>query len=212
VFAFLSIDDLFTAGLGFDLAGATLLALGLLASPRDVVRRSATFYGGNPLDAVVFAKNRIDGLFGLTSIGLGFVCQAVAYVAVVAGAGVSTGWRPAFGAIAMAIVGVLVAVGVWLAFRRRLLLRLLAEAAHYDPAGMKRLEWRSRDFLSQCAGVLDERWTEEEATAERQREGRGSFLFVKRVFGVDSVPPSYQGEPQPPPEAFGKGPSGELNA
>jgi len=204
--SFLSIDELFTAGLGFDLAGAALLGFGLLVSSRDIIRRSATLAGANDVEAVRLAESRIDGRFGFASIALGFVCQAVAYVAVIGGLAVRTGWRAATGATLAAMLAALLALGVRRASRRRLVLRLLVDAAHYDPSGLKRLSWPSRERLSRYAGILGERWTEEEGVAEREIEGRGSFLFAKRVFGVDSVPDAYQGEAHPPPEALGEHP------
>ena len=210
--SFLSFDDLFTAGLGFDLAGATFLGFGLLVSSRDVVRRSATVLGSNTVEAVRLSESRVDGLFGFASIGLGFACQAVAYVAVVSGVKVTTGWRSAIGAALAAFFAGLIAAALRRVFRRRLLLRLLVEVAHYDSTGMKRLSWPSRERLAGYAGVLGEKWTEEEEIAGQQSEGRGGFLFVKRIFDVDSVPETYQGEEQPPPQAFGMGPGGEPNA
>jgi hypothetical protein len=77
---FLSIDDLFTAGLGFDLAG---------------------------------------------------------------------GWRPAVGALASAILAVLLVVALWRLFRRWALLRLLVEVAHYhqtvetEAGGLRGRVWRN---------------------------------------------------------------------
>jgi hypothetical protein len=46
----LSITDLFTVGVGFDLLGGFFLGRGLLASPGEIVRRvgDQRFGGGNP--------------------------------------------------------------------------------------------------------------------------------------------------------------------
>jgi hypothetical protein len=41
VSAYFSVDDLFTARLGFDLAGAVLLGIGLLAPASEIVQRGA---------------------------------------------------------------------------------------------------------------------------------------------------------------------------
>src|SRR6266540_2200814 len=110
--AYLSIDDLFTAGLGFDLAGAGLLAYGLLLSPREISWQAGTFPGYNSMQAVSLARNRVDALMGFTSIGLGFLCQGAAYVAVVGGVGdeARTSWREALGAALAALVAALVVI------------------------------------------------------------------------------------------------------
>ena len=42
----ISVDDLFTAGIGFDVVGAVLLAMGLLVSAKQSVRRAYVGFGG----------------------------------------------------------------------------------------------------------------------------------------------------------------------
>src|SRR2546423_3030073 len=111
--AFLSLDDLFTAGLGFDLAGATLLGVGLLVSPWGIAQRSTTFPGYNSDQVVSLAQDRIDASVGLASIGLGFLCQAAAYIAVVSGAKTGTGWRTGLGAGIAAGLAALVVGTLW---------------------------------------------------------------------------------------------------
>jgi hypothetical protein len=156
------------------------------------VRRSTAFAGYNADEAVSLAKSRVDGIAGLASLALGFLCQAVAYVIVVGGKSVPTGGRPAIGAGLAAILAAISVFVIWRAFRRRALLRVLIEAAHYEPRGRYRLRWPSGQRLAQYAFALDEFLQGEEKEQ----------AFVKRVFGVDNVGEAFQGEDLPPPEAF----------
>ncbi len=71
----LQLTDFFTTGLGFDLAGALLVARGLIADPAELNRITESFYGSNPYQAVSAARDRIDALSGLASLALGFVLE-----------------------------------------------------------------------------------------------------------------------------------------
>ena len=55
---FVQLDDLFTAGIGCDLAGAWLLARGLIATPEQLTRFSTAFWDSNRYLAINVAKNR----------------------------------------------------------------------------------------------------------------------------------------------------------
>src|SRR5262245_54836778 len=81
------LQDLFAIGLGFDIAGAFLLALGLLVSPREIARRSAIYPGFNSALMASQARDRADGEIGLVSLVAGFVLQALAYALTLGGLG-----------------------------------------------------------------------------------------------------------------------------
>jgi hypothetical protein len=175
----LSPDDLLTAGLGFDLGGAILLAKGLLASPRDIGRRATSFYDFSAAEAVSLARDRIDAIAGLTSLAFGFILQALVSALLVLG--LSPGSRGAeqaavAGASAIAALGV--AVGLWWAVRRRFLLRLLVKIAHFENAGSRKLDRPSARRL-----VFFGQELEIDLTAREILPG-GYRLYAERVFGV----------------------------
>ncbi len=88
VSSLLTIDYLFTIGLGLDVAGARMLGRGLLASPDEIAYRSTTPREGSmsfPLAASQI-KGRIDGEVGLRWLLTGFAVQGLAYAATIAGA------------------------------------------------------------------------------------------------------------------------------
>jgi hypothetical protein len=199
VCSFLSVDDFFTAGLGFDLAGAYLLGVGLLASAGDVARRATTFPGYNSGQVVSMAKSRVDAIAGLASIAVGFICQAAAYTAIVGGARVPVGWKPAVGATGAGVCAALLAVVLWRLLGRRALLRELVEIAHYDESGRYRLRQPSRERLAQYAFALGEAWNTDE---DGKPTPQANHLLVMRVFGVEAVAEGYQNEDLPPPEAY----------
>lgn len=72
-------DDLFVAGLGFDIAGAWLLARGLLASPSEIALRTAQLWGGNPATTAAELEDSVSGSFGLSALLFGFVVQGISY-------------------------------------------------------------------------------------------------------------------------------------
>ena len=69
----LSIEDLFLAGLGFDVAGAVLLGRSLLWSPADARRRTGMWIGFNAADLAAAARDRADAIFGIFGLATGFV-------------------------------------------------------------------------------------------------------------------------------------------
>src|SRR3954451_23597993 len=77
--------DLFPAGLGLDLAGATLLARGLFTSPDEFARRMAV--GRNTFNrfSVRAAEDRAD-IVGVGVLIGGFLAQGVGYVLYIGGA------------------------------------------------------------------------------------------------------------------------------
>jgi hypothetical protein len=80
----LSIDDLFAAGIGLDVAGAYLLGRGLLASPATITRRATPRWDFSAPVAVGLANDRVDAMAGISVLLAGFGVQAVAYTLLVA--------------------------------------------------------------------------------------------------------------------------------
>jgi hypothetical protein len=104
--ALLSVDDLFVAGVGFDLAGALLLGRGLLDKPGGIAARAGMYWNLSPPAAAHIARDRVDGQAGICSLIAGFALQLVGYVAVIHGAKIHHGTPAA--AIALGL-GILVA-------------------------------------------------------------------------------------------------------
>jgi hypothetical protein len=131
----LSITDLFTVGVGFDLLGGFFLGRGLLASPGEIVRRvgDLRWGGGNPALVVSQLGSRADAVIGLVLLGLGFVFQAGSYIAVIGGAPLQTGaGRAAVAALLLVLAGAVAFAGGLIA-HRRLLRRLVVRAARIEP-------------------------------------------------------------------------------
>lgn len=76
----LSYQDFITFGMGLDIAGAVLIAWGLIRSPADISKLSATFYGGNPFGVKGLVSDRASGEIGLVALLAGFVFQLSGYV------------------------------------------------------------------------------------------------------------------------------------
>jgi hypothetical protein len=62
-----TVDDVFTVGIALDLVGGAWLARGLLASPREIMARTASVIGHNPSETDSLVISRADGITGLTS-------------------------------------------------------------------------------------------------------------------------------------------------
>jgi hypothetical protein len=123
-------------GIGLDIAGAVLVAKGLLIGPEQMFQRTGTRLGFSAPVLIGFAEDWCDGAFGVGALVGGFIFQAVGYAVVVDGrhAGVGTA-RAAVGILCAVAAAVLVSV-LWVAFRRRLLLRrilMIARVRSGDP-------------------------------------------------------------------------------
>ena len=73
----LQVTDLFAVGIGFDIAGAYLLARGLLISPHGLWVRFTI--AGADTRFVDEAKDRVMAVVGLGALASGFVIQAFGY-------------------------------------------------------------------------------------------------------------------------------------
>lgn len=63
-------------GLGFDIAGAVTLALGLLMTDAEIGARAGTYWDENPHTAKALRGDRKKGVIGVVLLVIGFLCQA----------------------------------------------------------------------------------------------------------------------------------------
>ena len=111
---YLSLSDLFVVGIGFDLAGAFLLAVGLLTSAKQMVAGglNAAAMGYSPETIHDRARDFVDARSGIASLLLGFLLQAVGYL-ILLGRDVNEtpGGREVVGAIVLALVAITFVLG-----------------------------------------------------------------------------------------------------
>lgn len=139
----LSIQDWFMAGLGFDLVGALLLALGLVPRARTISVSTAARGEGqyDPPEMLRQTTERRDALFGLFALGVGFSVQALGYFL-----GLYLGTAPAAGTEQQAWTSLVFFAGtaglmgaLYWGLRARILKFLLRRLAHFNPlTGEKR--------------------------------------------------------------------------
>lgn len=114
----LSLEDFFGAGIGFDLAGACLVALGLLSTPRQIADSMDLFREGNAYQALAALDDRINGESGLCFLAAGFLLQAIGYVDTTGRSGVANGGGWAAVGVALWIVIAFAAAAVGARFWR----------------------------------------------------------------------------------------------
>lgn len=74
-----AIEDVFAAGIGCDIAGAWFLARGFIASPDQIKLAGTTTLGGNPEAWARGVRDRVDAMFGIRWLAIGFSVQVVGY-------------------------------------------------------------------------------------------------------------------------------------
>ena len=165
---------LFAFGLGCDIAGAYLLARGLLRSPRAIRRRSTWggLYPGGLLDDIedaATARVGVGALFG------GFLTQAAAYSLLLATASSSD---PSVGRAMIALAAVIVPAVLIIEIERRSLRtrvdRQLVRVAREDVVANAT---RALPDLELLAKVADYRGDERLA-------GESDAAFARRSFGL----------------------------
>jgi hypothetical protein len=77
---YFSYEDLFVFGIGFDIAGAYLLAKGLLLSSRQILNLSSSFLDFNPPGVVSRAEDKATTYIGVGALLLGFLLQLLGYL------------------------------------------------------------------------------------------------------------------------------------
>jgi hypothetical protein len=126
-------SDLSLVGIGLDIAGAVLLAQGLLMNDKQVIGVTRTILNFNPDHVVSRIDDRIAGTVGIGSIFFGVAAQLIGYGAILS-FGPETTPSSSRGLVALAMAAVAMGI-VWLLYlairsiwRRRLLIRI----ARYD--------------------------------------------------------------------------------
>jgi len=132
----MNVQTLFIVGLSVDIAGAYLVARGLLARPEDVRRQASTRVGSNPYVEFRLTEDKVDGRFGLVYLVLGFGVQILAYVLTVwSKASTDYGSGPALAGLAFAAGALLAAVLVYALLRELFVLRELGRITLYNVEG-----------------------------------------------------------------------------
>jgi hypothetical protein len=170
-----SVEDLFVVGLGFDLSGAVLLAMGLFKSPSQVAEHVR--FHLNP-SLVRAGTDLIDGGIGLASLLVGFLLQAIGYVLLLSREEPSSaGLNTAAAGVALLLVAAAIPWVVRRLVRRRLLLAYLRELALYDNMGRKHERPSLRDLVMFAEIMREERRPDE-------HDDQGAMRYAHRVFGV----------------------------
>jgi hypothetical protein len=191
----LSVDDLFTVGVSFDLLGGYLLGRGLLASPLDIARRNTSLFGQglNAPEAASQIRSNADAFVGLLSLATGFLLQAGGYVALIAGATVHTGGARAALAVGLAVMAAVAAWFVLQRLHRNRVLHLAVEAARSDPLSGRMAEYPDGNTLMELGQQLGFPFV------EITRGVPDLDAYGKRHFGVERVARRYPPEfPAPP--------------
>jgi hypothetical protein len=180
-------SDLFAAGAGCDVAGAFLLARGLIVGPGDILRRSVTgekFF--SPAETASQISDKVDATLGLVTLGVGFVVQAGAY-ALVSG-GVTSGKGGAAGAgvaVGVAVLAVVLALAFAHGCRWPLVRQVIVDIGE-DPLRLganyeitKEVESRPPSLFRLLPLAAE--------FGHRPRDGELPEDFAKRLFKIDQV-------------------------
>jgi hypothetical protein len=190
----LSIEDLFLAGIGFDVAGAYLAARGLLQSTRQLAISGGTVWALERPRAPYAAEDVIRGRIGLGALGIGFMLQAAGYAGTLAGAAVHHGvWQVVLG-LALAVLCALSVLVFEKAVRSPWRDQLLVRVARFDPDANG---LRDRPMAHLLAGYGEE-------LGKVRQPGEEDVAYCRRVFGVEAEPrpnaapaqPNVRGAPQ----------------
>lgn len=173
----LSVEDLFLAGLGFDIAGGYLVSRGLLRPVPQLAKLGGTVWALEQSKGAEAINDRIRGTVGLGVLVFGFSVQAVAYALVLQQAPVNYGAGAAAVGLVIAFV---IAVGVPLlervvrpCWRRRIAIRVAR--FDYEGSGAPRSKPLANVLLAFGEELGDPRRDEEDAVA-----------YVQRIWHVDA--------------------------
>lgn len=143
----ITFEDIFVVGIGFDIAGAYLLAKGLLLSSEQIHELSSTYVGFSPRQIIGRADDKISSTVGVLGLIAGFVCQLIGYVLNLAlGSTAHPSSLRAAIAICLAGLTVVVVLGGDRIIRPWWRRRLLVDIAHYSAPGSR----QGRPFGSLC--------------------------------------------------------------
>ena len=178
----LQVTDLFAVGIGFDIAGAYLLARGLLISPHGLwVRFTIAGAGTRFVDE---AKDRVMAVVGLGALASGFMIQAFGYA-------LSLAVEPpndksitsALVAVALATLAALLIIGAEAITRVRRLRSLFMAIACADTVGDGPAGAPTVRILVVGAPEI----------GVQRENGEPDEDYARRAFGVDQV------RTEPPP-------------
>jgi hypothetical protein len=174
---YLQLQDFFTAGLGFDLGGAFLLARGLISSPAQLNQKAGSFYGSNAYLAVSVARDRIDALSGVSALAIGFLLQTVGYLAILAAEHTErAGRKEAFVGAVLVLGALAITIVVGWFRRQRELMPTVVGMSRYTFDGT-RLDYPQATLLIKRLEVL----------GQHRNAGEDDLAFAKRVSGVSNL-------------------------
>jgi hypothetical protein len=176
----LGTNDFFAAGIGFDIAGAYLLAQGLLLEPRLLLRTAQTRVGYNVARIVEGCRDRARAAVGLGALVVGFLLQLFGYLGSIGNLASGSGWQGellALALVAAAIAGVVLLLAPQLIERetRRLVVEVALEntgGSAVDPV-----------LLSLAAHRL----------GEERRVGEPLGDALRRVYPLDGLKLAFSG-------------------
>jgi hypothetical protein len=174
---------MFAAGIGLDIAGAYLLARGVRGSALEIVKTTTAYWGWSVPERVKYARDQVDGSYGLYALVGGFGVQLLAY-AVMVSTDVDTGHSLGRGAVAVAAGGLAagLVLGVWKVTRLRLFRRFLLEIAH--------IESQDQEFvrLDRPDGAMLVAFGD--AIEAPQLDGETDEAYALRAWGVTRITPT----------------------
>jgi len=134
VASIISWSDVFVVGIGFDIAGAYLLAKGLLMSDRQVLGLARSYYGASPDQVVARVDDRIAGTVGVAALVVGFLFQLAGYVinSSIASATTSASIMRGIAAVGIAASAIVVVGIAYLTARPPARRKLLIRLGRYD--------------------------------------------------------------------------------
>jgi hypothetical protein len=155
-----SVEDLFAAGIGFDLAGAVLIGKSVLADKASLAL--APTFDGIRVRGYVMVRERVDAEFGAGLLVVGFLLQLVGYIALLEGLHAGDGDVAALTALLAAVVGLAIGVLAWF---------LLKRATPPPPARLDRAEATSGDCTHQRGARRSPAGLGRRVISRRDRDG-----------------------------------------
>jgi len=174
----ISWSDIFVVGIGLDIAGAVLLAQGLLMSDRQVLGLSRTYLNLSPDQVVARVGDRIAGSVGVVSLVLGFAAQLAGYViSLSTRSNVDSSLPRGLTAVLFALAAILFVRLAYLVIRHSFERHLLIRVARYD-----------NDFVLQrhpYGGLL--LVLGRAANMSSRLDGESEIQYARRVWRVQEV-------------------------
>jgi hypothetical protein len=174
-------EDLFLAGLGFDIAGAYLVSRGLLQRIPQLATAGATMYALERPKAPYAVDDRVRGTVGLVALVIGFALQAAGYSDTLARHHVlHYGKSEALTGLALAL-GIALLICVFeRTIRPRWRNRILIRVARFDYTGVTLLREKPIAHVLQAFG---------EQVGNKPLHDESSVEYCLRIFHVDAEEP-----------------------